>query len=1085
MKNTNAIDSELNKDILDVESTLGTRNFVNSKDKKNLSLDEPDQLSQFGFSTNGIFIGDQQGKIISWNDEMEILTGVKHADAMNQYVWDMVYNLTPKANQNPALLGTLKKRFLTTINDWTYWKKRDYEHKMVTAAGSVIPVELSTFVSVSPNGNLLVVVVNETGPQKMPEKYIDNEFVALSKFNKFAVDLSRLNSDENIEAFISTRLKDFVGALGVVYSEYTDESHTLTPKHIEFDPGLLEKLVPLFDQHVHKIHSVLHDYMYHELVNNTVRINGSLFELSFGAIPYSVSNSVQSLLEAERFLRVSFHLNEKLYGTALLALRKNHPEPPAEIFDDLVSLASSAVKKWHTEETLRKNEEILRTISENTPDTIWYLDEDGRILYSNREISGYGKREIIGRTFCEWTLPEYHTMMFESLNTVITTGSPVTYESRALGFDQEIRWYSSRLTPVTGGEKIKNVVLSISDITEYKNKEQALLVSEENYRVISQSTFDAIFIIDRYGKQLFFNKSIESVLGYKIEDMVGRLFSDFLSGDQVEKYLKQLTNTFLYKEAGKFETVMFHNDGHLVDVEINIKPVKLKGEFVAQGSIRDISSKKQTERQLNESISRNQALLKSIPHIILIFDSNAKITEFYSINNDILKIDSETCVGKTAASLFPGEMAVQIQEKIGRVISSGEQCYQTLELKEGKALKYLESRYVPYGKNEVLLLISDITNQKQSEEALRISSESYLNIFNSVPEPIYLLDESGIILDVNRSAENIYKLSKEELIGKTIDAFSSADKNNFDEIGKLFKHVAETGEQVQFDFWRKGKDSQELFEEIIVNKGKYFGKTILIAVARDITDKQLAEEKLKFKNQELLTINAEKDKFFSIIAHDLRSPFNSFLGLTQLMAEDLPNMSFAEIQNIVVSMGKSADNLYGLLENLLEWSRFQRGMISFNPQEFVLEEKAKEIIRSLIDSSNKKGIELNFDIPDKLSVHADEYMFGSILRNLTSNAIKFTSKGGKISLSAKQIDGNSIEVAVADTGIGMDENMLHKLFNLNEYTNRQGTEGELSTGLGLILCKEFVEKHNGRIWVESEAGKGSTFHITIPDGHQK
>lgn len=1079
MKNTNAIDSEVNKDVFDVESTLGTHNFVNSKNKR--SLEEPDQLSQFEFSTNGIFIGDQQGKIISWNDEMEILTGINHADAINQYVWDMVYRLTPKVNQTPTLSGTLKKRFLTTINDWTYWKKRDYEHRLLTAGGSVITVELSTFVSVSPNGNLLVIVVNETAPQKMPEKDVNDELAALSKFNKFAVDLSRLNPDENIEAFISTRLKDFVGAMGIVYSEYIGESHILTPKHIEFDPGLLEKLVPLFDQHVHKIHSVLHDYMYHELVNNTIRINSSLFELSFGTIPYSVSNSVQSMLDADRFLRVSFHLNEKLYGTALLALKKNYPKPPAEVLDDFVALACSAVKNWQTADTLRKSEEILRTISENTADTVWYLDEDGRILYSNREIPGYGKRDIIGRNFSEWTLPEYHTMMFEALNSAIINGEPTTYESRALGFDQEIRWYSSKLTPIVSGEKIKNVVLNISDITEYKNKEQALIVSEENYRVISQSTFDALFIIDKYGKLLFFNKSIETVLGYRIEDMVGRLLSDFLPGDLVDEYLKQITNAFLSKEAGKFESVMFHSDGRLIEVEINIKPIKLKGEYVAQGSVRDISSRKQTERQLKESISRNVALLNSIPHYILVFDRAGKIKELHSAGSEFVKADPGLIIGKTADSIFPGEIAVQVQANVEKVKSSGNDCYLTFEMKDGEQTRFLESRFLIYGENEVLQLINDITDRKQSEEALRMAGETYLDVYNSVPEPIYLLNESGTILDVNRSAANSYQLSKEDFPGKTLKSFSSSEKNDFDEIDKLLRQVAETGNQVQFNFWRKNSNSSEFLEEIIVNKGKYFDDSVLIAVARDITDKQLAEDELKAKNQALLSLNAEKDKFFSIIAHDLRSPFNSFLGLTQLMVEDLANMSFSEIKNIVVAMGKSADNLYGLLENLLEWSRFQRGMISFSPKEFVLEQKAKEITKSLVDLSVKKEIELNFAIPGDITIHADEYMFASVLRNLTSNAIKFTPKGGKITVSAKRANGNFTELAVSDNGIGMDGEMIHKLFNLNEYTNRQGTEGELSTGLGLILCKEFVEKHDGKIWVESEIGEGSTFHITVPN----
>ncbi len=180
-------------------------------------------------------------------------------------------------------------------------------------------------------------------------------------------------------------------------------------------------------------------------------------------------------------------------------------------------------------------------------------------------------------------------------------------------------------------------------------------------------------------------------------------------------------------------------------------------------------------------------------------------------------------------------------------------------------------------------------------------------------------------------------------------------------------------------------------------------------------------------------------------------------------------------------MSKSADNLYGLLENLLEWSRFQRGMISFDPKELPLLSKTKEIIQSLMDSANKKDLEIVFNLPEGSTVFADEYMFSSILRNLTSNSIKFTPKGGAISLSAKSSENDAVEFAIRDNGIGMEEKMVKKLFCLDEYTNRQGTEGEPSTGLGLVLCKEFVEKHGGKIWVESEEEKGSTFYFTIPN----
>jgi PAS domain S-box-containing protein len=438
-------------------------------------------------------------------------------------------------------------------------------------------------------------------------------------------------------------------------------------------------------------------------------------------------------------------------------------------------------------------------------------------------------------------------------------------------------------------------------------------------------------------------------------------------------------------------------------------------------------------------------------------------------------------VGKTAESIFPRETGAQIQQKIGQVIFSGEQSYHIVEQQDDQRLKYLEARYLPFGKNEVLVLISDITTQKQTEERLRISNESFQNVFNLMPEAVFVLDETGVILQANRSAETRFQLTNEKLAGKTLENFSGM-ANNFEEINRIIRHVAETGEESGFDFRRTGKDGREVFEEIRINKAGFFGQSVLIAVAHDWTEKHLAEENLKLRNQELLTLNAEKDKFFSIIAHDLRSPFNSFLGLTQLMAEDLDNMSFSEIKTIVVSMGKSADSLYGLLENLLEWSRFQRGMISFSPKEFRLENKAKETLRSMVDSANRKGIELNIAIPEHVFIRADEYMLGSVLRNLTSNAIKFTSKGGKITLSAKPIHDGFVELVVADNGIGMDSDMVHKLFNPNEYTNRQGTEGELSSGLGLVLCKEFIEKHQGKIWVESEVGKGSAFHVTIPGG---
>jgi signal transduction histidine kinase len=179
-------------------------------------------------------------------------------------------------------------------------------------------------------------------------------------------------------------------------------------------------------------------------------------------------------------------------------------------------------------------------------------------------------------------------------------------------------------------------------------------------------------------------------------------------------------------------------------------------------------------------------------------------------------------------------------------------------------------------------------------------------------------------------------------------------------------------------------------------------------------------------------------------------------------------------------MRNSAINVYGLIENLLKWSRMQRGLIEFEPEKFNLEEKTKKILEPVLEAARKKNIETFWKMPASLHLFADSNMFSSIMRNLVNNAIKFTPKGGKIILSAQQVDATTVEISVTDNGIGMSKLMQEKLFEMNEHNNRLGTDGELSTGLGLLLCKEFIVKNGGKIWVESIENEGSTFYFTSP-----
>jgi signal transduction histidine kinase/ligand-binding sensor domain-containing protein len=236
---------------------------------------------------------------------------------------------------------------------------------------------------------------------------------------------------------------------------------------------------------------------------------------------------------------------------------------------------------------------------------------------------------------------------------------------------------------------------------------------------------------------------------------------------------------------------------------------------------------------------------------------------------------------------------------------------------------------------------------------------------------------------------------------------------------------------------------------------------------------------LEQKNDQLSRVNSEKDKYFSIIAHDLRGPFNGFLGLTQIMTEELDTLSKEELLRMAKGLEKSASSLFRLLENLLNWSRMKQGLIPFNPTGMQLLTVVDESIAVLLDQAKIKEIDIAVNISADLSVFADTNMLQTIIRNLVSNALKFTHIGGKVTISACNEDASNIIVTIKDTGIGMSSEMVDNLFRLDAQTGRPGTDGESSSGLGLLLSKEFVEKQGGKIWAESEEGVGSTFYFTL------
>lgn len=499
----------------------------------------------------------------------------------------------------------------------------------------------------------------------------------------------------------------------------------------------------------------------------------------------------------------------------------------------------------------------------------------------------------------------------------------------------------------------------------------------------------------------------------------------------------------------------------------------------------------------------------------------------------------------------------------------------------------------------------DIAVKKEKKKELELE-KSYRDLFNTVSEAIYIQDENGIFLDVNKGAVEMYGYEREELIGKTPEFVSAPGKNDLEGL----KYILEKGFQGEtqiFEFWGKRKNGEIFPKEVILNKGFYLGKDVIIATARDISDRKKAENEIakiqsrlalvfnnfpnmviyetngpdnfisdnvadmlgyppylftqnnKFINsivhpdysktiekkilswmensstrnmkveypckrsdgeyiwiedflqkettpdgqsyiigimiditerkkqmeqlekytQELSNLNSSKDKFFSIIAHDLRSPFNGLLGFSTVLLEELSELNAEEIKEYAGYIHTSAKTVYNLVDNLLQWSRIQTGRIEYQPIKIDLHEEVFKTLELLNSNAIAKRIKLINEIPMNSYVHADQNMLRSILQNLVSNGIKFTRPNGKIKISIKA-KNEFIEIEIADNGIGIETRDIVKLFRIDSQFSNLGTSHEEGTGLGLILSKELVEKNKGKIWVKSLAGKGTSFFFTLP-----
>ncbi|MCP4217206.1 MAG: hybrid sensor histidine kinase/response regulator [bacterium] len=260
---------------------------------------------------------------------------------------------------------------------------------------------------------------------------------------------------------------------------------------------------------------------------------------------------------------------------------------------------------------------------------------------------------------------------------------------------------------------------------------------------------------------------------------------------------------------------------------------------------------------------------------------------------------------------------------------------------------------------------------------------------------------------------------------------------------------------------------------------KPFNGAELLARVKTHLQLKAARERLNSANNELKALNATKDKFFSIIGHDLKNPIQGLILSAHILQNNFDDLEAEKVKEYIDKFGKSARHIADLLKNLLDWSRSQRGKIQCRPGQVDLHLLIKESIELLDEQAQGKGIRLVCGTSQDTCAFVDYDMLTTVIRNLISNSIKFTPPGGEVYVSA-QVDEKRVDLTVSDNGVGIEPRDIENLFRIDTQTSTKGTSGEKGTGLGLILCKEFIEKNNGTIRVESQHGQGSDFIITLP-----
>lgn len=500
---------------------------------------------------------------------------------------------------------------------------------------------------------------------------------------------------------------------------------------------------------------------------------------------------------------------------------------------------------------------------------------------------------------------------------------------------------------------------------------------------------------------------------------------------------------------------------------------------------REVRERKNAEEGQRETRETMRALADNLPEFITLKDSERRILFVNKRFEEWTGLERNDIIGKTVHDIYPSVQADEFDALDRQAMTEQSILAREVDLAypDGNTRTVISKRFpILSGSGDTSGLGTvniDISDLKRAEKDLAAKEAQLRYVFDNMTSGILMVDEDKIIRAINKNMLELYGFPNDVVeAGKPFAniIYFRATRGDYGP-GNLDHQIAE-----RLEMWQPG--GTQVYEDIIPD-----GPVIevlrawtadggAVMVANDITDRKKAEKEIKAQHDELELLNQQKTRLFSIISHDLKNPFTSLLGMSKIMAQMSDKLTPEQFSDYASSINESGERLFVLLENLLEWSRSQMDQVSIERRPEDLKSIVDDTLELLANSAGDKGIQFGNTVP-AFMVDVDINLASTVIRNLVSNAIKFTGEDGSISIGASEA-GDWIETSVTDSGVGMSAEQIDSLFKVDAAQSTQGTKGEGGTGLGLLLCKDFVERHGGKIWAISEPGKGSSFHFTLP-----